>query len=107
MAPVPDRPSARSGTDVPRLGRYRVCYRIAQGGMASVYLARLDTTVGFSKWVALKIIHPNIATDERFLARQRESILSAEGDTHLRLRRLVAPAFAPRWCSRPHPRLHW
>ncbi len=68
MAPVPDRPSARSGTDVPRLGRYRVCYRIAQGGMASVYLARLDTTVGFSKWVALKIIHPNIATDERFLA---------------------------------------
>ena len=29
-------------------------------------------------------------------ARRRESILSAEGDTHVRLRRLVAPAFSPR-----------
>jgi serine/threonine-protein kinase len=57
----------RSGAEVPRLGRYRVCYRIAQGGMASVYLARLDTTAGFSKWVALKIIHPNIAADQKFV----------------------------------------
>jgi Protein kinase domain len=36
--------------------------------MASVYLARLDSTVGFGKWVALKIIHPNIAADDRFVA---------------------------------------
>ena len=35
------------------------------------------------------------ATPE-FKARRRESILSAEGDTHVRLRRLVAPAFSPR-----------
>ncbi len=67
MASVQNRPSARSGADVPRLGRYRVRYRIAQGGMASVYLARLDTAVGFGKWVALKIIHPNIAADDRFV----------------------------------------
>ncbi|MEX0847524.1 MAG: cytochrome P450 [Ilumatobacteraceae bacterium] len=31
-----------------------------------------------------------------FLARQRGSILSSEGDEHTRLRRLVAPAFNPR-----------
>jgi len=31
-----------------------------------------------------------------FKMRRRESILSAEGDTHVRLRRLVAPAFSPR-----------
>ena len=68
MASVHNRPSARQGADVPRLGRYRVCYRIAQGGMASVYLARIDTSVGFGKWVALKIIHPNIAADDRFVA---------------------------------------
>ncbi len=68
MASVHNRPSARQVADVPRLGRYRVCYRIAQGGMASVYLARIDTSVGFGKWVALKIIHPNIAADERFVA---------------------------------------
>ena len=35
------------------------------------------------------------ATPE-FKLRRRESILSAEGDTHVRLRRLVAPAFSPR-----------
>jgi len=39
-------------------------------------------------------------TDEQFLSRQRVSILSAEGDVHLRLRRLVAPAFSPRQADR-------
>ena len=42
-------------------------------------------------------------TNEQFLGRQRESILSAEGDTHLRLRRLVAPAFSPRQADRLRP----
>ena len=42
-------------------------------------------------------------TDERFLQRQGVSILSAEGDTHLRLRRLVAPAFSPRQADRLRP----
>jgi serine/threonine-protein kinase len=63
-----ERPTHRVDAEVPRIGRYRVCYRIAQGGMASVYLARLEATSGFSKWVALKIIHPNIATEPRFVA---------------------------------------
>ena len=35
-------------------------------------------------------------TDQQFLERQRVSILSAEGDVHTRLRRLVGPAFSPR-----------
>lgn len=42
-------------------------------------------------------------TDEKFLARQGVSILSAEGDVHLRLRRLVAPAFSPRQADRLRP----
>jgi len=42
-------------------------------------------------------------TDERFLERQNVSILSAEGDVHLRLRRLVAPAFSPRQTERLRP----
>ncbi len=42
-------------------------------------------------------------TDERFLQRQGISILSAEGDTHLRLRRLVAPGFSPRQADRLRP----
>jgi cytochrome P450 len=35
-------------------------------------------------------------TNEEFLSRQQVNILSAEGDLHVRLRRLVAPAFSPR-----------
>jgi cytochrome P450 len=42
-------------------------------------------------------------TDEQFLARQDISILGAEGDTHTRLRRLVAPAFSPRSADRLRP----
>jgi cytochrome P450 len=42
-------------------------------------------------------------TDEAFLARQGESILSVEGDVHMRLRRLVAPAFSPRAADRLRP----
>jgi cytochrome P450 len=41
--------------------------------------------------------------DPEFLARRRESILSAEGDVHTRLRRLVAPAFTPRAADRLRP----
>ena len=37
------------------------------------------------------------------LARDRVSILSAEGDMHVRLRRLVAPAFSPRSADRLRP----
>ena len=42
-------------------------------------------------------------TDERFLSRRRVNILNAEGDTHVRLRRLVAPAFSPRSADRLRP----
>jgi len=42
-------------------------------------------------------------TDEAFLSRQGDSILSAEGEVHTRLRRLVAPAFSPRSADRLRP----
>jgi cytochrome P450 len=42
-------------------------------------------------------------TRQDFLSRQRGSILSAEGDEHVRLRRLVAPAFNPRAADRLRP----
>jgi cytochrome P450 len=42
-------------------------------------------------------------TDQQFLERQRVSILSAEGDVHTRLRRLVGPAFSPRAADRLRP----
>jgi cytochrome P450 len=42
-------------------------------------------------------------TDEAFLDRRQVSILNAEGDVHVRLRRLVAPAFSPRSADRLRP----
>jgi cytochrome P450 len=42
-------------------------------------------------------------TDEEFLANRRTSILTAEGDDHTRLRRLVAKAFSPRSADRLRP----
>jgi cytochrome P450 len=41
--------------------------------------------------------------DEEWLARRRTSILSAEGDEHTRLRRLVGPAFSPRHADALRP----
>jgi len=51
-----------------QLGRYHVIDRIASGGMASVYRARMETVEGFSKIVALKIMHPHLAEDEEHVA---------------------------------------
>ena len=42
-------------------------------------------------------------TDPEFTSQQRQSILSAEGEVHTRLRRLVAPAFSPRAADRLRP----
>jgi cytochrome P450 len=45
-------------------------------------------------------------SDEKWLSRRRQtSILSAEGDEHGRLRRLVAPAFTPVAADRLRPRM--
>ena len=42
-------------------------------------------------------------TDPEFLENRRVSILSAEGDVHTRLRRLVAKSFSPRSADRLRP----
>lgn len=55
---------------VRRLGRYTLRFRIAQGGMASVYLARLSSVTSsgeFARWVAVKTIHAHIASHPRFV----------------------------------------
>ena len=52
---------------------------------------------------ASKIMEMSGITDPQYLARQRTSILSAEGDEHTRLRRLVGKAFSPRAADRLRP----
>ena len=57
------------------------------------------------RWHSASAIIPQMMgiTDEEFLSRQRVNILSAEGEVHTRLRRLVAPAFSPRAADRLRP----
>jgi eukaryotic-like serine/threonine-protein kinase len=49
-----------------RLDRYEVLCPIAEGGMASVWLARFEGKRGFEKLVAIKTILPKLAMDESF-----------------------------------------
>jgi len=49
-----------------RLGRYTVVRRVGSGGMAELYLARLDGPEGFVKPVALKLMHPHLSDDPHF-----------------------------------------
>src|SRR5215213_8139008 len=52
---------------------------------------------------ASKIMELQGVTDPKYLERQRTSILSAEGEEHTRLRRLVGKAFSPRAADRLRP----
>jgi serine/threonine protein kinase len=51
------------------LGRYVITRRIASGGMATVYRARLDGQGGFAREFAIKVIHPHLAAAEGFKER--------------------------------------
>ena len=51
-----------------RLGRYETLRAIASGGMGTVYLGRALGAGGFERLVALKVMHPHIATDPDFVA---------------------------------------
>ena len=50
-----------------RIGRYQLCFELATGGMATVYLARADGPAGFEKLVALKRIHRHLAKDPQYI----------------------------------------
>src|SRR6187397_1932758 len=50
------------------VGRYLLHRKIARGGMATIHIARLMGDVGFSRIVAAKRIHPELAEDKEFVA---------------------------------------
>ena len=60
-------------------GRYELLRRLAQGGMASVYLARDQQ---LDRHVALKMLHPQFATDPTFAERLRREAHAAAGLSH-------------------------
>ena len=49
------------------LGKYEILRKIATGGMAEIYLARVRGTAGFEKMVVLKRILPGVADDPKFV----------------------------------------
>jgi len=48
-------------------GSYRLCFEIASGGMATVYLALYEGPANFEKVVAVKTIHEHLGKEQRFL----------------------------------------
>ncbi len=50
------------------LGRYRLLERIGAGGMAEVFLARLEGPEGFARKVAIKVVHPDTRDDGHLLS---------------------------------------
>ena len=50
------------------LGRYQLLMEIAQGGMATVFLARMHGKAGFERMVAVKVLHRHLAGDPEFVA---------------------------------------
>lgn len=68
----PAREVAAAGVDgatdpLPRrFGRYLLFDRIGRGGMADIYLARLETEIGAARRVVVKQILPELSRDPRF-----------------------------------------
>ncbi|HEX4450241.1 MAG TPA: serine/threonine-protein kinase [Kofleriaceae bacterium] len=50
-----------------RLGNYDVLALLALGGTAEIYLARMDGTAGFEKYVVVKSLHDHLADDPDFV----------------------------------------
>ncbi len=64
----PEREPRSERSDAGRkLGRYQLCFELASGGMATVYLARVRGPGGFEKLVALKRIHGHLAERPEFV----------------------------------------
>lgn len=60
------------------IGKYQIVEDLGRGGFATVYKA-LDTGMGLNREVALKVLHPHLASDPGFISRfQREAQVTAK-----------------------------
>jgi serine/threonine-protein kinase len=50
-----------------RLGKYQLLALLALGGTAEIYLARIEGTSGFEKYVVVKCLHDHLADDQEFV----------------------------------------
>jgi eukaryotic-like serine/threonine-protein kinase len=59
---------ASTATEARRFGKYTLVAKLATGGMAEIFLARLHGDGGFEKLVCIKRILPHLAKDPQFVA---------------------------------------
>ncbi len=57
-----------TATEARRFGKYTLVAKLATGGMAEIFLARLHGDGGFEKLVCIKRILPHLAKDPQFVA---------------------------------------
>jgi serine/threonine protein kinase len=72
-----------------RLDRYELLCPIASGGMAAVWLARLQGKRGFEKLVAIKTIRAELAEDERFEEMFLDEARIASGIQHPNVAQII------------------
>ncbi len=65
-----------------RLDRYELIGEIAAGGMATVFLARLEGAGGFQRFVAIKRLHPHLASEQEFVEMFLDEARLAAGIHH-------------------------
>lgn len=75
MEDAPNDPLIGSTID----DRYLVLSKVARGGMSTVYLAK---DVRLNRNIALKILHPHLATDNAFIERLQREAWSAASLSH-------------------------
>jgi hypothetical protein len=85
----PTQGPSESGTIHPQqikpgtsIGRWQIVRQLGGGGMAEVYLAQAHGEGGFEKQVAIKVMHPHLARDERTIAHFLDEARLAAGITH-------------------------
>lgn len=66
-SPITPPAAARRRLEGRVLGRYRLLTHVADGGMASVHLARAEGTFGFERLVAIKLLHAHLAAETEFV----------------------------------------
>jgi serine/threonine-protein kinase len=72
-----------------RFGRYQLFDRIGHGGMASIYLARMESELGAERLVVVKLIHEALSKDPAFSTQFVDEAKLCAGLRHANIAQVV------------------